>query len=148
MKTLKFAFEINWPLEDPIRRLGKALIIWNDPFVAVFQEIKIYSYFFSENEGEGHGHGESGYQVFHMEFDRVELPFIIALWIFVSSLAKIGKNQWIDWPPIHYVHLRSDKETELWITYYPLNVLYGFCEKNSKNNCSNLKWISSERWDF
>ena len=27
-----------------------------------------------------------------MEFDRVELPFIIALWIFVSSLAKIGKN--------------------------------------------------------
>ena len=52
----------------------------------------MYYHFFSENEGEGHGHGEHGYQVFHMEFDRVELPFIIALWIFVSSLAKIGKN--------------------------------------------------------
>lgn len=31
------------------------------------------------------------YEVFHVEFARVELPFIIALWIFVSSLAKIGK---------------------------------------------------------
>ena len=41
---------------------------------------------------EGHGHGEGhGYQVFHVEFSRVEVPFIIALWIFVSSLAKIGK---------------------------------------------------------
>ena len=42
---------------------------------------------------EEHGHGEEGhgYQVFHVEFSRVEVPFIIALWIFVSSLAKIGK---------------------------------------------------------
>lgn len=40
-----------------------------------------------EEHGDGHGHG---YQVFHVEFKRVELPFIIALWIFVSSLAKIG----------------------------------------------------------
>ena len=38
---------------------------------------------------DGHAHG---YQVFHMEFERVELPFIIALWIFVSSLAKIGTD--------------------------------------------------------
>lgn len=42
-----------------------------------------------EEHGDGHGHG---YQVFHVEFERVELPFIIALWIFVSSLAKIGNN--------------------------------------------------------
>ena len=41
---------------------------------------------------EGHGHEEAhSYQVFHVEFSRVEVPFIIALWIFVSSLAKIGK---------------------------------------------------------
>ena len=40
------------------------------------------------DHGDEHGHG---YQVFHVEFSRVEVPFIIALWIFVSSLAKIGK---------------------------------------------------------
>ena len=41
-----------------------------------------------------HGHhGDSHeYHVFHVEFERVEIPFIIALWIFVSSLAKIGKK--------------------------------------------------------
>ena len=39
----------------------------------------------------GH-HGDTPeYHVFHVEFERVEIPFIIALWIFVSSLAKIGK---------------------------------------------------------
>lgn len=32
----------------------------------------------------------SAFQVFHVEFERVQLPFIISLWIFVSSLAKIG----------------------------------------------------------
>ncbi len=43
---------------------------------------------------DGHGHGHGGtpeYHVFHVEFERVEIPFIIALWIFVSSLAKIGE---------------------------------------------------------
>ena len=40
----------------------------------------------------GHGHGDTPeYHVFHVEFERVEIPFIIALWIFVSSLAKIGE---------------------------------------------------------
>ena len=39
----------------------------------------------------GH-HGDTPeYHVFHVEFERVEIPFIIALWIFVSSLAKIGE---------------------------------------------------------
>lgn len=38
----------------------------------------------------GHGHGH-GYTVFHVDFERVQLPFIISLWIFVSSLAKIGE---------------------------------------------------------
>ena len=37
------------------------------------------------------GHAKHEYEVFHVDFERVEIPFIIALWIFVSSLAKIGK---------------------------------------------------------
>ena len=55
-----------------------------------------------ETHAEGHdavAHAEGGhdeheihhYHVFHVEFERVQLPFIIMLWIFVSSLAKIGK---------------------------------------------------------
>ena len=44
------------------------------------------------SDGHGHGHGDTPeYHVFHVEFERVEIPFIIALWIFVSSLAKIGE---------------------------------------------------------
>ena len=46
-----------------------------------------------EGHGAGGGHGHEGYQVFHVEFERVQLPFIISLWIFVSSLAKIGKKR-------------------------------------------------------
>lgn len=42
--------------------------------------------------GEHGDDGHHGYQVFHVEFERVQLPFIISLWIFVSSLAKIGKG--------------------------------------------------------
>jgi len=54
---------------------------------------------------EGHGHGEGhGYQVFHVEFSRVEVPFIIALWIFVSSLAKIGFHMT---PMLHHVFPES-----------------------------------------
>ena len=44
----------------------------------------------NEGSDDHQEHEEEGYQVFHVEFARVELPFIIALWIFVSSLAKIG----------------------------------------------------------
>ncbi len=47
----------------------------------------------SEEEGVPGEEEEHGYQVFHVEFERVQLPFIISLWIFVSSLAKIGKPE-------------------------------------------------------
>lgn len=40
-----------------------------------------------DESGAGH-HG--GIHVFVAEFERVEIPFIIALWIFCASLAKIG----------------------------------------------------------
>lgn len=37
---------------------------------------------------EEHPHG---IQIAHVDFEGVETPFIIALWIFCASLAKIGK---------------------------------------------------------
>lgn len=36
------------------------------------------------------GGGHHGYQVFHVEFSRVSIPFTIMLWIFISSIAKIA----------------------------------------------------------
>jgi len=57
----------------------------------------------------GHSHGTHGhlkheYHVFHVEFERVEIPFIIALWIFVSSLAKIGFHMT---PKLHHIFPES-----------------------------------------
>merc|ERR1719507_2849907 len=52
----------------------------------------------------GH-HGDTPeYHVFHVEFERVEIPFIIALWIFVSSLAKIGFHMT---PKLHHIFPES-----------------------------------------
>lgn len=42
-------------------------------------------------EGDHGGHGHHGYQVFHEDFARVQVPFIIALWILISAVLKIGK---------------------------------------------------------
>jgi len=60
-------------------------------------------------EGKGHGehkedHKGHEYHVFHVEFERVEIPFIIALWIFVSSLAKIGFHMT---PKLHHIFPES-----------------------------------------
>lgn len=39
----------------------------------------------------GHVEEEHGIKVVKVDFEEVETPFIIALWIFCASLAKIGK---------------------------------------------------------
>jgi len=49
-------------------------------------------------------HEKHEYSVFHVEFERVEIPFIIALWIFVSSLAKIGFHMT---PKLHHIFPES-----------------------------------------
>ena len=36
-------------------------------------------------------HSDHGIQITRVDFENVETPFIIALWIFCASLAKIGK---------------------------------------------------------
>lgn len=51
-----------------------------------------------------HHHERPSYHVFHVEFERVEIPFIIALWIFVSSLAKIGFHMT---PKLHHIFPES-----------------------------------------
>lgn len=50
------------------------------------------------------GHERHQYSVFHVDFERVEIPFIIALWIFVSSLAKIGFHMT---PKLHHIFPES-----------------------------------------
>ncbi|XP_065577785.1 probable Na(+)/H(+) antiporter nhx-9 isoform X2 [Artemia franciscana] len=39
---------------------------------------------------EGHESGHHGFEIAHVDFTRVEGPFVISLWIFCASLAKIG----------------------------------------------------------
>lgn len=41
---------------------------------------------------ESAAHEEHGIKVVKVDFEEVETPFIIALWIFCASLAKIGKH--------------------------------------------------------
>ena len=45
-----------------------------------------------------HEEGEKpGYEVFHVEWPRVQVPYLIVVWILIASLAKIGKM--IVWDP-------------------------------------------------
>lgn len=32
-----------------------------------------------------------GFSIFHVDFERVEIPFIIGVWILSASIAKIGE---------------------------------------------------------
>lgn len=43
----------------------------------------------SETEG-GHGPGHSGVQIVSFKWHHVTAPYIIALWIFVSWISKMG----------------------------------------------------------
>lgn len=49
-----------------------------------------------EGPGSAHGHSQ-GFQVVTFEWLHVQDPYIIALWILVASLAKIGKTPGAPW---------------------------------------------------
>lgn len=42
-----------------------------------------------------HEHGKPEYNIISVEFHRVETPFVIGIWIFFASIAKIGRNSQI-----------------------------------------------------
>lgn len=44
----------------------------------------------TEGDSQESGHG-GGFEVFHMDFGRVQIPFIIGVWILSASIAKIGE---------------------------------------------------------
>ena len=85
------------------------------------------------------GHSKHEYEVFHVDFERVEIPFIIALWIFVSSLAKIGEYSF----PIQSKFLQKEPRgphcgmckltTNPWF-FFQVGKKYKYCgrEKQSK----------------
>lgn len=39
----------------------------------------------------GASHGHERYQVFHFDFDHVQAAYVVSLWIFIASIAKIGR---------------------------------------------------------
>ena len=48
--------------------------------------------FCEEHDGSEEEHGEhGGFQVFHVEWERVEVPYAIGLWIILTALVKVGK---------------------------------------------------------
>lgn len=51
------------------------------------------------------GHEVPKFSVFHVNFEHVEVPFIIGLWIFVSALAKVGEFKRSLLIPILFSHL-------------------------------------------
>jgi len=55
--------------------------------------------FCEEHDGSDEEHGEhGGFQVFHVEWERVEVPYAIGLWIILTALVKVGfhKATWIN----------------------------------------------------
>lgn len=44
---------------------------------------------YGNQSGEAHG-GHERYQVFHFDFEGVQAAYVVSLWIFIASIAKIG----------------------------------------------------------
>ena len=85
------------------------------------------------------GHSKHEYEVFHVDFERVEIPFIIALWIFVSSLAKIGEYSF----PIQSKFLQKEPRQSIGF-FFQVGKKYKYCgrEKQSKEICDDHPTLS------
>ena len=44
----------------------------------------------AQHEGEGEEHHE--FHVFHEEWSRVEVPYVVGLWIIATTLIKLGQS--------------------------------------------------------
>ena len=46
-------------------------------------------------EGKKNETHSERYPLAVFDFERVELPYVICLWVLIASLAKIGKSVWV-----------------------------------------------------
>merc|ERR1711953_1619435 len=77
------------------------LIMEKSPFFCLIFSIlfSVPGVFCEEHDGDDEEHGEhGGFQVFHVEWERVEVPYAIGLWIILTALVKVGfhKATWIN----------------------------------------------------
>lgn len=71
---------------------GPCLALLLPPLLLVLSELPPVRGVEQEPGGGGHGSHQQGFQVVTFKWDHVQDPYIIALWILVASLAKIGKR--------------------------------------------------------
>ena len=50
-----------------------------------------------KEEGEEHesnhtDHSAEGFQIFHVEWERVEVPFLVGIWILATTVSKLGES--------------------------------------------------------
>ena len=70
-----------------VRQLLFILLIKRNIFTSLLIELRgVFG------EGEHHeGDDSEGFKVFHVEWERVEIPYAIGLWIILTAIIKIGK---------------------------------------------------------
>ena len=122
---------INWTVANHLKIIWESLLEnWSHSILSLPTEtfwISLFENYCQNSLKElGHyaGHDHHGdtpeYHVFHVEFERVEIPFIIALWIFVSSLAKIGKYEVaFNMISVCYICLQSTLSRDIFYCHLP-----------------------------